>query len=152
MDIITKRNKPEEPPTAPKRAPFFLTAMAGHQQDTFIGEENDFGAAVANDEDGSSRIGNFAFDDMKSKFMTKMHKCAAENNCMMIYIMLTVVDEIVEDLRSMSPSNIDFEIISLSLMDDYADLRVWFKFFTDSLEKKTNFEMIQALISTFYKV
>jgi U3 small nucleolar RNA-associated protein 21 len=52
----------------------------------------------------------------------------------------------------MSPSAIDFEIRSLSLENDYHELKMIIKFLVTELKANTFFEIVQAVMSVFLKV
>jgi len=64
----------------------------------------------------------------------------------------TNYSELVTHIKESSPSLIDFEVRSLSMMNEFEELKLFIRFLINELETNTNFEMIQALISLFLKV
>ena len=55
-------------------------------------------------------------------------------------------------LKDMSPSSIDFEIRSLSPMDDLEQFKAFIVFILSQIETNRNFEITQAYLNVFLQV
>lgn len=58
----------------------------------------------------------------------------------------------MKHLKTLSPSAIDFEFQSLSLMDDYKQLKMVMSMLEYFLDEHDNFELVQAYLNLFLKV
>nr|XP_033332370.1 WD repeat-containing protein 36 [Megalopta genalis] len=134
IDIVRKRNKPAEAPKAPERAPFFLPTVASLEL------KFDF-SNVQNAETNKKVISH---PDLQN--LTVFSK-----------VLLPVKDdrfeEVVERLKQMSPTSIDFEIQSLSIDEKTSNLLLlqFMKMIHYMMEKKTDFELAQAYLSVYLK-
>ncbi|XP_076239663.1 WD repeat-containing protein 36 [Calliopsis andreniformis] len=134
IDIVKKRNKPKEPPKAPENAPFFLPTIPSLDL-------------------------KFDFSDVKNAEANKkiITHPDLQNLTFFGKSLLAVEDgeykDVIEKLKSMSPSSIDFEIQSLSADEKTSNtlLLQFMKMIYQMIEKKRDFELSQAYLSVFLK-
>lgn len=134
IDIIKRRNKPKEPPKAPESAPFFLPTIP------------------------SLEI-KFDFSDIKNTKPNKKFVTHPDIQNLTIFgksLLCVENDEfkdIMEELKYMSTSSIDFEIQSLSTNENTTNtlLLRFMKMIHYVMEKKTDFELAQAYLAVFLK-
>jgi len=138
LELIMERNKPIQPPKVPEKAPFFLPTLPG-QESKFITPKNDNNNIET---PTKSKILNFAKLQPATAMRVLLEKGKVTTN----------YSELVTHIKESSPSLIDFEVRSLSMMNDYEDLKLFIRFLLHELDTNTNFEMIQALLSLFLKV
>lgn len=137
LEDIKRRNKPTEPPKAPKAAPFFLPMKEGLQSEF----------AFADDEtpelgpDGS-RVLNFGKIGVVSPFQKALIR-AGENE---------EFSEFGDTLKEMTPAQIDLEVRSLQVDDDLTQLKHFLTFLAHQLKGKRDFELTQAYLHLFLKV
>jgi len=137
-DTIKERNKPIEPPTKPSKAPFFLPTVSGLEPHFVIQDEAD----KERPEKGS-RIMKMAEEmEAKSKFIVMLTECDQSGNYTSAF----------NELTSMSPSGIDYEIRGLSLQNDYLEVKMFMKMIHSLLISDLNFEVVQSLLSVFLKI
>lgn len=134
IDIVKKRNKPKEPPKAPENAPFFLP--------TIPSLEMKFDFSDVNNAESNQKL----IVPPEIQNLTTFSKS-----------LLSVDDDdykvVVEKLKNMSPSSIDFEIQSLSadVGSTTALLLKFMKMIGYMMEKKTDFELSQAYLAVLLK-
>ncbi|XP_071864291.1 WD repeat-containing protein 36 [Bombus fervidus] len=134
IDIIRKKNKPNEPPKAPENAPFFLPTIPSLELKFDL-------SAVKNTEVNKKLIIHPELENLtlfaKSLLSMKDPQC----------------EEVIEKLKNMSPSSIDFEIQSLSADEKTSNtlLLHFMKMIYHMMEKKMDFELAQAYLAVFLK-
>lgn len=135
IDIIKKRNKPQQPPKAPETAPFFLPTIPSMQL------RFDFSDVKTVDETETSHI-HSTLQNLTS-FNKSLQSTTTSDN----------FSEVIEKLKSMNPGDIDFEIQSLSLDESSAELSMlqFMKMLHYMMEQQTNFELSQAFLAVFLK-
>jgi hypothetical protein len=108
-----------------------------------------------NDEFFGSKIMSLQ-DDLgtKSKFIEALERSDATNDCMNFWkIMITdLVTEPFGILKEMPPAGIDFEFRTLSLQNDFKQLRLLLRMISNLLDTNHNFELLQAYLNLFLKV
>lgn len=133
IDIIKRRNKPKQPPTVPEAAPFFLPTIPSLQP------RFDFSEVKTNENPETVHV----HPDLQN--LTSFNKSlqSITNN----------FSNVIEKLKAMGPSNIDFEIQSLSLDENSADLSMlqFMKMLHYMMEQQTDFELSQAYLAVFLK-
>ncbi|XP_031846092.1 WD repeat-containing protein 36 [Nomia melanderi] len=134
IDLVRKRNKPIQAPEAPEAAPFFLPTIPS------LNLKFDF-SDVNNTETNKKII---THPDLQNLTIFSKALLAAKEN---------EFEEIIEKLKYMSPTSIDFEIQSLSVDQQTTDtlLLQFMKMVHCMMEKKTDFELAQAYLSVFLK-
>lgn len=137
IDIVKKRNRPSEPAKSQKAAPFFLPTLPS------LNLEFDFSDMLKN-KDGSKDI---RLDQIKHTY-TPFGKLLLET---------AKTDDfahVIEKLKSMGPSAIDFEINSMSLEGGGSiELLLQFlKMVNSMLKNSRDFELGQAYLALFLKV
>ena len=55
-------------------------------------------------------------------------------------------------VKTLNPANIDFELRSLSMEDDFADLRMFLDAIQSRLKTKKDFELVQSYMNHFLKI
>ncbi|KAK9302990.1 hypothetical protein QLX08_005167 [Tetragonisca angustula] len=134
IDIVRKRNKPKEPPKASENAPFFLPTIPSLEL-------------------------KFDFTDVNNTETNKKIITHPELQNLTLFgkLLLSIEDVqfegIIEKLKSMSPSSIDFEIQSLSADEKTSNtlLLCFMKMIHYMMEKKMDFELIQTYLAVFLK-
>jgi len=137
-DIIKERNKPIEPPTKPPKAPFFLPTVTGLEPHFSLPEDADTEKPAK-----GSRIMKMAEEmEAKSKFMVTLTECDQSGNYTAAF----------NELTSMTPSGIDYEIRALSLQNDFLEVKMFMRMIHSLLISDSNFEVVQSLLSVFLKI
>jgi len=133
IDIIKRRNKPKQPPKVPETAPFFLPTIPSLQL-------------------------RFDFSDIKTNenVETANVHSALQNLTLFNKSLQSVTNnfsDVIEKLKAMGPSSIDFEIQSLSLEESSAELSMlqFMKMLHYMMEQQTDFELSQAYLAVFLK-
>lgn len=135
IDIVKRRNKPKQAPKVPETAPFFLPTIPSLQL-------------------------RFDFSDVKpseSTENTRIHptlqNLTSFGKSLQSAVMTNDFQDIVEKLKTLGPSGIDFEIQSLSLDESSSEeLMVQFmKLIHYMMERQTDFELSQAYLAVFLK-
>ncbi|XP_011864174.1 PREDICTED: WD repeat-containing protein 36 [Vollenhovia emeryi] len=133
IDIIKRRNKPRQPPKVPEAAPFFLPTIPSLQV------RFDFSDVKADENTEGTRV------------HPDVQNLTSFNNSLQ-----SVTDNfsnVIEKLKAMGPSNIDFEIQSLSLDESSAEFSMlqFMKMLHCMMEQQTDFELSQAYLAVFLK-
>lgn len=137
LDLIKKRNKPKEPPKAPKAAPFFLPTMAGLTPKFVAQADDDAGKA-------SSQVISLSNIEMRSDLCQLLE----QGNTPQLY------EAVLKFLKSLSPSRIDMELRSLDPVGGGSVLatRQFISVLHHSLSLGKDFELIQAYLALFLKL
>lgn len=136
LDVIKQRNKPREPPKAPKSAPFFLPTIAGL--------EPKFAPLVEEKEEDKTK--NVLAGNLMP--LCRLGVLLDEGESSKNY------DKTLEFLKTLGPSAIDVEIRSLS-PDMGGSLNVmsnFIQFVQCILQTNRNFEIIQAYLALFLRI
>ncbi|KAK1135098.1 hypothetical protein K0M31_007868 [Melipona bicolor] len=135
IDIVRKRNKPKEPPKASENAPFFLP--------TIPSLELKFDFTDVNNTETNKKIITHPELQSLTSFGKKLLLSTED----------VQFEEIIEKLKSMSPSSIDFEIQSLSADEKTSNILLlrFMKVIHHTMEKKMDFELIQTYLAVFLK-
>ena len=136
---IKRRNKPLEPPKAPKSAPFFIPTVAGLKTQFAMLEDP---LDAENRVGSGSRLLNFGKIGAVSAFQKQLLQADCDAGCVAMMVML----------KSMGPASIDLEIRSLGLEDDGAQLRTFLGFIRHHLATKQDFELAQSYLNLFLQV
>jgi len=136
IDIIKMRNKPKQAPKVSENAPFFLPTISTLQSLRF-----DFSDVKATDSTESSRIHSTL--ESFTTFSKSLQSTAMTDN----------FSDVIEKLKEMGPSAIDFEIQSLSLNESSTELLLlqFMKMIHHMMEQQTNFELSQTYLAVFLK-
>ncbi|CAL1530137.1 unnamed protein product [Lymnaea stagnalis] len=137
LDIIQMRNKPKEPPKAPKAAPFFLPTIAGLQP------QFDVTNADSTQKVSESRIKRpllGALSDLAVQ-LTRAHHSSS-------------YADVLRSMKEMGPSAIDREIRLLSSDDGGSeDVMVYFlEYIEATLKSNKDFELAHSYLALFLKV
>lgn len=132
IDIIKRRNRPKQAPKVPEAAPFFLPTIPSLQL------RFDFSDVKTNETPETARV----HPDLQN--LTSFNKSL---------LSVTNFSNVIEKLKAMGPSNIDFEIQSLSLDESSAELSMlqFMKMLHYMMEQQTDFELSQAYLAVFLK-
>lgn len=139
LELIKKRNKPKEPPKAPKSAPFFLPTTQ-ELVPKFLPTEDD----QAENTERKSKILNMQQLQPDSEFQKCLKDCNRKEN----------YESVLELLKSMGPSSIDAEIRCLgpSAGGDVKLLEIFMLFIEHQLRLRTDFEFTEAILGLFLKL
>lgn len=137
LDIIQMRNKPKEPPKAPKAAPFFLPTIAGLQPQFDI-TNADSTQKVPESHIKKPQLG--ALSDLAMQ-LSRAHQNSS-------------YDSVLKSMKEMGPSAIDREIRLLSSDDGGSDdVMVYFLEYVESILKSNkDFELAHSYLALFLKV
>uniref|UniRef100_A0A224ZBY7 WD-repeat protein n=1 Tax=Rhipicephalus zambeziensis TaxID=60191 RepID=A0A224ZBY7_9ACAR len=135
IEVVKKRNKPKEPPSAPKAAPFFLPTTAGLDPQ-FVKLDDKENMAP-------SKITSFEHFQL-SAFAKLLNSCAESNN----------YGPVFERLKELGPSSVDFEIRGLSPEAGGSSeaLLNFLKAMGSGLKTRRDFELVQSYLGLFLKV
>ncbi|XP_060608574.1 WD repeat-containing protein 36-like isoform X2 [Ruditapes philippinarum] len=137
LDVIKQRNKPREPPKAPKAAPFFLPTVAGLEPKFAVDDE---GAGEGRNK-GKVQAGNLMP-------LCTLGQLLKEGSSKSNY------DKVTEYMKSLGPSAVDVEIRSLApeMGGSVVVMCNFLQFVQSVLQTNKNFEIIQAYLGLFLKV
>ncbi|XP_065914594.1 WD repeat-containing protein 36-like isoform X2 [Dysidea avara] len=140
IDVIKERNKPKEPPKAPKAAPFFLPTQPGLQL-KFVDPKTDEELKL---EAGSSKLVHLAKLQTMTDFQVCLKECLQKNE----------FSEAFDQLKSMGPSAIDVELRSLGPEGGGSEemLHHMMQLLLSQLKTGKDFELVQAYMSLFLKI
>eukprot|EP00118_Oscarella_pearsei_P001965 m.9054 g.9054 ORF g.9054 m.9054 type:complete len:895 (+) comp21044_c0_seq2:11-2695(+) len=140
LDTIKARNKPKDPPKAPKAAPFFLPTVPGLEL-KFSVEKDD---TETPQEKSQSKLIRMAKLQPQSEFQLCLDSCSDEGT----------FDSLVDLLKKMGSSAIAGELHSLGPDGggDSDQLLRMMEFFKEQLQTGNNFEMLQSILHVFLKV
>ncbi|KAI5290314.1 hypothetical protein KEM54_001885 [Ascosphaera aggregata] len=139
LDIIKQRNKPKEPPKAPKQAPFFLSAGASTSADKSL---------QPSEAESRPRVAELQLDGqltgLNSQFSSLLHIGRESND----------FGPFVDYLKSLSPAKADLEIRSLDpvMRTDRNELADFVAALTQRLETKRDFELVNAWMAVFLRI
>lgn len=135
IEVVKKRNKPKEPPSAPKAAPFFLP--------TTTGLDPQFVKLDDKENMAPSKITSFEHFQL-SAFAKLLNSCAETNN----------YEPVFERLKELGPSSVDFEIRGLSPEAGGSSeaLLNFLKAMGSGLKTRRDFELVQSYLGLFLKV
>lgn len=137
IELIKKRNKPKAPPKAPQAAPFFLPTIPS------LNFQFDLNAAGNKPEGESEKMMRpNLFVDLSPFGKLLMSSATTQN-----------FSVVIEKLKAMGPSMIDFEIKSLSPegLGSVEVMLQFFKMILFMLESNRDFELAQAYLSCFLR-
>jgi len=138
LETIKRRNRPKEPPKKPEQAPFFLRQELTLEGSIFLPPKN----SKDNMEiEPISRIIHMSDTGSKTKFVEVLERNHEKKD----------FAEALEHLKGLSPSGIDFEFQTLSLRDDFKELKLLLEMIDYSLDSNQNFELVQAFLNLFLK-
>ncbi|KAH9489302.1 WD repeat-containing protein 36 [Bulinus truncatus] len=136
LDIIKMRNKPKEPPKAPKAAPFYLPTIAGLQP-TFDVKSNEADKTQPQSHIKKPELGSLSDLAMQ---LFKAHQSNSYEN-------------VLKAVKEMGPSAIDREIRLLAGESSSDDAMIYFlEFIEHILKSNTNFELAHSYLALFLKV
>ncbi|XP_052776879.1 WD repeat-containing protein 36-like [Mya arenaria] len=135
LDIVKQRNRPKQPPKAPKAAPFFLPTVAGLEPKFALPENQTSGK--------TSKVAAGSLMPLCTLGKLLLEAANTHN-----------YTPVLDYIKSLSPSAVDVEIRSLDPdMGGSLDvLRAFIQFAKATLETNRNFEIIQAYLGLFLKV
>lgn len=135
IDIIRKRNKPKEPPKAPKAAPFFLPTIPS------LNFQFDFNAEETN-EDGSKMLMPSVVSRL-TDFGKLLDATISTND----------FTAVIDKLKTLGPTMIEFELKSLDPeTGGTVDIMLqFFKCIEFMLKSNLDFELAQSYLAVFLK-
>uniref|UniRef100_A0A6B2KXS5 Uncharacterized protein n=1 Tax=Arcella intermedia TaxID=1963864 RepID=A0A6B2KXS5_9EUKA len=136
LELIKERNKPKLPPKKPQNAPFFLPTLPGLTPKFITAPEDEVIPSPA-----QSKIINFAALRPKTRFITLLEKADKTKN----------YGEFLQEVLSMSPTAIDFEIRSLNPDNDFFELKLVMQWLKWQLESNFHYDLVQAFLAVFLR-
>lgn len=136
IEVVKARNKPKEPPSAPKAAPFFLP--------TTVGLDPQFVKLDDKENVAPSKITSFEHFQL-SAFAKLLNSCAKTSN----------YGPIFGRLKELGPSSVDFEIRGLSPEAGGGSAEVLLNFLKAvrwGLQTRRDFELVQSYLGLFLKI
>ncbi|KAI9847435.1 MAG: hypothetical protein M1838_000878 [Thelocarpon superellum] len=138
LDIIRQRNRPQEPPKAPEKAPFFLSAIdSAKQAEQGLGRDEDAQALIER-----SRIMKMDRHSAAGAFTTLLHAGHQAGD----------YEPFLTHLKSLSPAAVDLEIRSLRTQKSPSELGLFVSVLTDRLRHRLDYELVQAWMSVFLRL
>ncbi|CAH3115617.1 unnamed protein product [Pocillopora meandrina] len=139
LELIKKRNKPQEPPKAPKAAPFFLPTTQ-ELVPKFLQTEED----QTDEKDAKSKILDMKQLEQASEFQKLLKEGSNSGN----------YELFLGHLKSMGPSSIDAEIRSLgpSAGGDVKLVEAFMLFLEYQLQSRRDFEFTEGVMGLFLKL
>ncbi|KAK6065839.1 WD domain-containing protein [Seiridium cupressi] len=141
LDLIKKRNKPKEAPKLPEKAPFFLPSTTNSS-----GPKVDEVKTTDSETQGHSRITKFDRSTRSEEAFTSKLRAGAEGGD---------YNELIEYLKSLSPSSADLELRSLSTSDtddESNELLHFIQALTSRLKSRKDYELTQAWMTVFLRL
>ncbi|XP_022111358.1 WD repeat-containing protein 36-like [Acanthaster planci] len=138
LELIKQRNKPKEPPRVPKSAPFFLPTIAGLTPKF----------AAPGDGDDKDK------DKVKSLSLPSFGRQSRLSSALEQSIESEQFSQVLNLLKSMSPSEIDMELRSLAPLGggSIEALKQFLHFLIKGLQDNVDFELLQAYTTLFLKL
>lgn len=135
IDIVKKRNKPKDAPKAPVAAPFFLPTVAA------LTPQFDF-SDIKTQESNGQLLAHPDFQNL-SPFGRLLKQTVETND----------FTEIIEKMKSMSPSATDLEVqcLTFDVKSAVTMLIQFMKMIRFMLKSRKDFELAQAYLSLFLK-
>ncbi|EEC05019.1 WD-repeat protein, putative [Ixodes scapularis] len=136
IEVVKQRNKPKEPPQAPKAAPFFLPTSTGLDPKFALPEDK--GGEVRHCRSAGLRQADVGL----------------QSDVHFRYIFLLLDTPVLERLKELGPSSIDFEIRGLS-PESGGSAEAMLNFLramTAGLRSRRDFELIQSYLGLFLKI
>ncbi|XP_022806762.1 WD repeat-containing protein 36-like [Stylophora pistillata] len=139
LELIKKRNKPREPPKAPKAAPFFLPTTQ-ELVPKFLQTEED----QTDEKDANSKILDMKQLEQDSEFQKLLKEGSSSGNYELFLV----------HLKSMGPSSIDAETRSLgpSAGGDVKLVEAFMLFLEHQLQSRRDFEFTEGIMGLFLKL
>ncbi|KAG0225327.1 Utp21 specific WD40 associated putative domain-containing protein [Mortierella sp. GBAus27b] len=157
LDVIKARNKPKEAPKAPEKAPFFLGTLPGVEP-KFVATQQDEERAHLTD----TKVIRMNKLQPETVFMTLLKRGHATSVTRRVEVeglknAPTMVIErdysdFFDHIKSLNPSAVDFELRSMSLDHDLAELRYFLEAIEYLLKTKRDFELAEAYLNLFLKI
>jgi U3 small nucleolar RNA-associated protein 21 len=139
LDLIKQRNKPQEAPKAPEKAPFFLPSILGVTK-TALNETQDNAAKITAAE--RSRITKLAQGSGEGDFTITLRQGTRDRDFSLF----------LECLKNLPPSQADLEIRSLSPLKPYSELVAFVTALTERLRQKRDYELVQTWMAVFLRL
>jgi U3 small nucleolar RNA-associated protein 21 len=136
LEAIRRRNRAKEPIQQPEKAPFFLPSLNDATK-TRQGIDQPTPTPQSSTEP-KSRIFRFEDRPSQSEFTTLLHSTDAE--------------ALVKHLASLSPSQLDYSIRTMSLLAPFTEPLNFVRNLTAHLRTKRDFEMVQAWMLAFLRI
>lgn len=135
IDIVKKRNRPKQSPKAPETAPFFLPTIPSLQL------RFDFSDVKTAEDVEAPRV-HSTLQNLTS-FGKSLQSTETTDN----------FTNVIEKLKEMGPSGIDFEIQSLSQDENSAEVLLlqFMKMLHFMMKQQTDFELSQAYLAVYLK-
>ena len=141
LDVIRARNKPQEAPKAPEKAPFFLPSLGQNQ---VAGADG----SVLAPQEPTSRISS-------SALASRSTAATSTNEFTRLLAQATQTSEyapLLSYLSSLPPSAADIAIRTLDTTEPYTELRTFIQALTARLRERRDYELVQAWMSVFLKL
>lgn len=155
--LIKKRNKPKEPPKKPEKAPFFLPTKPGFE--TIFLPPQELNNSFININEDTSKILHVSKFETKTKFIQLLEKGNELKDCKILLIItfflfyfIFIDTETIEYLKTLNPSSIDLEFISLNTNNNGKLLKLILEMFNIYIDNNKDFELIQSYLKLFLKV
>ncbi|XP_035212297.1 WD repeat-containing protein 36-like isoform X2 [Stegodyphus dumicola] len=137
LHTIKLRNKPKEPVSVPKRAPFFLPVVSGLKP-TFFVEDND----------------NWREEMQKSKILHVMQHGSEFFALLEKSETLKIYEPAIENLKSLSPSKINIEIQCLSPENGGSIhlMECFMRAMIEAMKTNKNIELVHSYLALFFQI
>lgn len=143
LDVIRARNKPQEAPKAPEKAPFFLPSLGQNQ---VAGADST--TLVALDQEPASRISS-------STLASRSTVATATNEFTRLLAQAMQTSQyapLLSYLSSLPPSAADIAIRTLDSTEPCVELRTFIEALTARLKERRDYELVQAWMSVFLRL
>lgn len=147
LDSIKERNKPKEAIQKPKKAPFFLSLSAKQ-----VGDQariNEDGEEKQEQENGNGdqdtkllKLNENGQHNFESKFTTLLRTGTGKGD----------YSEFLAYLMNCAPATIHLEIRSLNSFAPLDEMTRFMEAMLQGLETKTNYDMIESIVSVFLRI
>jgi U3 small nucleolar RNA-associated protein 21 len=137
-----ERNKPIQPPAAPKQAPFFLPTLPGLEP-VFAPEGPPEPAGDGGDAAGASKLIDLSALRPATKFVRLLRRAAAAGG--------GDYEGCLAHLEGLGPAAVDLEIRSLSAADGGRELGLFADMLAHGLASRRRFELVQACLAAFLR-
>ncbi|KAH9945893.1 Utp21-domain-containing protein [Epithele typhae] len=146
LDVIQARNKPNEPPKQPEKAPFFLPTLPGVEQRFAIEDperkrKREASEAEAEKKARISKRLQHAAGDVESVFYRKLADAYEGGS--------TDYEDFFNYAKALSPAAVDLELRSLTSLEA---LHIFLHGLTSRLRSHRDFEAVQAFMNVFLRI
>ncbi|KAF9940858.1 hypothetical protein BGZ65_005881 [Modicella reniformis] len=161
LDVIKARNKSKEAPKVPEKAPFFLGTLPGVEPKFVATKQDEERAHLTNTK--VIRMNKLRPETVFMTLLKTGHATTTTTRRVVnegqkderqktVVVMESDYSAFFDHLKTLNPSGVDFELRSMSLDKDFAELRYFLEAIEYLLRIRRDFELAEAYLNLFLKI